>query len=124
MHSTEIVLFPQSPASQTVDLATWDFPDLTLFALMTNEPRLSKALRVLQDDMTALIVAVRQGRPLPHECFVPDLWHYREEFAHEEGMEMFEKTTIAVWIAQHFYERLEYTVRNGIKCKRFSGIRN
>src|SRR5271166_5768820 len=70
MSRTEVVLFPEGTACQTVDLATWDFPDLTVFALMTNEPRLTKALTELQDAMTALITAVHQGRPLPHECYI------------------------------------------------------
>jgi hypothetical protein len=123
MRRTEVVLFPEGTACQTVDLATWDFPDLTVFVLMTNEPQLTKALTELQEAMTALIGAVRQGRPLPHECFVPDLWHYRDEFAHEDGMEMFDNVSAAVWIAQHFYERTEYIFRNGIKGKRFTVVR-
>jgi len=123
MRRTEVVLFPEGTACQTVDLATWDFPDLTVFALMTIEPRLTKALTELQDAMTALIAAVRQGRPLPHECYIPDLWHYREEFAHEEGMEMFDNVCAAFWIAQHFYARTEHSVRNGIKGRRFSQLR-
>jgi hypothetical protein len=90
---------------------------------MTNEPRLSKTLTELQDATTALITALRQGRPLPDECFVPDLWHYREEFAHKEGMEMFDNVSAAFWIAQHFYGRLERTFRNGIKGKRFFATR-
>ena len=123
MRRTEVVLFPEGTACQTVDLATWDLPDLTVFALMTNEPRLTKALTELQDAMTALIAAVRQGRPLPHECYIPDLWHYREEFAHEEGMEMFDNVSAAFWIAHHFYGRSEHTVRNGIKGRRFFATR-
>jgi hypothetical protein len=123
MRRTEVVLFPEGTACQTVDLATWDFPDLTVFALMTNEPRLTKALTELQDAMTALIAAVRQRRTLPHECFIPDLWHYRDEFAHEEGMEMFDNVSAAFWIARHFYGRLEHIVRNGIRGKRFSATR-
>ena len=43
--------------------------------------------------MNAVIAAVRALQPLPEECFVPDLWHYQDEFAHEDGLEMFEETT-------------------------------
>ena len=92
---------------------------LTVFALMTNEPQLMKAITEVQEALTAAIAAVRQGRPLPQECFVPDLWHYREEFAHDEGMELFDHVSAGFWIAHHFYGRSEHTFRNGVKGWRF-----
>ena len=95
MRRTKVVLFPEGARQTVVDLGTWDFPDLTVFALMTNEPQLMKAITEVQEALTAAIAAVRQGRPLPQECFVPDLWHYREEFAHDEGMELFDHVSPA-----------------------------
>jgi hypothetical protein len=124
LRRTEVVLFPEGTARQTVDLATWDYPDLTVFALMAKKRRLTKALTELQNAMTALIAAVRQGQPLPDECFIPDLWHYQEEFAHEEGIEMFDNVCAALWIAHRFYGGVaEHTFRNGIKGKRFTASR-
>ncbi len=119
MRRTKVVLFPEGARQTVVDLGTWDFPDLTVFALMTNEPQLMKAITEVQEALTAAIAAVRQGRPLPQECFVPDLWHYREEFAHDEGMELFDHVSAGFWIAHHFYGRSEHTFRNGVKGWRF-----
>jgi hypothetical protein len=96
-----------------LDLATWDFPDLTVFALMTTEYELLQAITAVQEYMTNLIAAVREGY-LPEQCFIPDLWHHREEFAHEEGLDLFEQVMIGCQIAKHYYDTYEKIVRNGV----------
>ena len=123
--NTTVVLFPGGTHQKTVDLSTWDFPALGFYAVMTTNPDVQKWITDLEVTMNAVIAAVRAFQPLPEECFVPDLWHYRGEFAPEDGLKMFEETTsTAIWIAQHCYEQRERTVRNGIQGNLFTNSKH
>jgi hypothetical protein len=106
---------------KTVDLRTWDFPDLSHLALMSANANLSQAIEQLHETMTSLITAVREDEPLPSECFVPDLWKYRKELTAKDGWEMFELATgTASWICGHYFKSYSHVTRNGIEGTLFT----
>lgn len=101
-----------------VDLKSWDFPDLSFYAVMVS-PEVAKAIATLEEQIGTLISGVRSGT-LPESCSVPDLWHHRKELANEDGHDLFSQVANAVKICESFYRQRETFFVDGIKHWRFS----
>jgi hypothetical protein len=94
-----------------------------LYALMSENEALSRCLMSVQEQMTALIAAIRSDDHLPEAIVIPDFWHAREYFAGEEGMAMFNDVIIALFIARHYYQTETRVYPFGIRTHHFTNPR-